>query len=236
VVVHGRSRESAERVLCSIREVGGTGMVILSSLDDRSEVERLAREALATGPIDILVNCAGAAFALSDWFSSDGEKWEQQFQLSTFYVVQLIRRIAPAMQARGWGRILNFSSGSAYKARRLHPDYAAAKLALHSIGGTLSAELGASGVTVNTLVSGVVLTENTQRSIADQGRLHGFNETGTDLEQRVIRDVWRSDIPLQRAGRLEELADAACFLVSERASYITGATLRVDGGSSGIVF
>jgi NAD(P)-dependent dehydrogenase (short-subunit alcohol dehydrogenase family) len=149
--------------------------------------------------------------------------------------MQLIRAIVPQMRARGWGRVLNVSSGAAYKAMELHPEYAAAKLALHSMTATLSAELGDSGVTVNTLVPGAVATPNTLRTVEANGRASGFAETGEALEKRVIREVWGVNIPLRRMGRVEELADAACFLVSDRASYVMGAALRVDGGSTGTI-
>jgi NAD(P)-dependent dehydrogenase (short-subunit alcohol dehydrogenase family) len=195
----------------------------------------MAREALATGPVDILINCAGAASEPHRWFDGPKDAWQRQFQTSTFYAVQLIQAIVPSMRERGWGRVLNISSGAAYRAMLNHPEYAAAKLALHSITATLSAELGDSGVNVNTLVSGPVLTPNTQASIDKSAAVQGFTEKGAALEKRVIAEVWRATIPLGRMGRAEELADAACFLVSERASFITGAALRVDGGSVGCI-
>jgi len=231
IIVHGRSGESAQAVCDAIVAAGGKATVLLAPLDDPAEVSRLAREALASG----LINCAGAASDPHRWFNAPADAWQRQFQTSTFYAVQLIQALVPKMRTRRWGRVLNVSSGAAYRAMLNHPEYAAAKLALHSMTATLSAELGDCGVLVNTLVSGPVLTPNTQKSIDNSAAAHGFTETGAALEARVIADVWRASIPLARMGRMEELADAACFLVSERASYITGAALRVDGGSVGCI-
>lgn len=235
VIVHGRSAESAAQVLAEIEAAGGRGSVLLAGLNTTDEVARLAREALASGPIDILINCAGAASAAHGWFDAPADAWQKQFQTSTFYAVQLIQAIVPSMRERGWGRVLNVSSGAAYRAMTNHPEYSAAKLALHSVTTSLSAELGDSGVTVNVLVSGAVMTPNTRLSIDKSARAHGFTETGPALEKRVIREVWGAQIPLERMGRPEELAAAACFLVSEQASYIMGAALRVDGGATGFI-
>lgn len=235
VIIHGRSRDSAQCVRDAIVAAGGNASVVLASLDDRADVARLAAEALATGPIDILINCAGASSTPGKWFTGSEDLWHEQFQKSTFYAVQLIRAIVPQMRERGWGRVLNVSSSAAYRGMPLHPEYAAAKLALHSMTATLCGELGDCGVTVNTLVSGAVLTPNTAQNIVNNGIAAGFSETGAALEKRVIAEVWKADIPLGRMGRVEEMAAAACFLVSDRASYITGAALRVDGGSSGCI-
>lgn len=233
VIVHGRSADSANTVRDKIVAAGGKASVLLAELDSPAKVEKLAQDALATGPIDILINCAGAASTNNRWFDGPAGSWEAQFQTSTFYAVQLIRAIVPQMKERGWGRVLNVSSGAAYRAMPLHPEYAAAKLALHSVTSTLSADLGNSGVTVNTLVPGAVATQNTLESIERCAVQAGFTETGAAREARVIKEVWQAHIPLARTGRVEELSGAACFLVSELASYITNSSLKVDGGATG---
>lgn len=235
VLVHGRSIENAEAVVAGIRAQGGKASALIGALHVPEEVERLAAAALATGPVDILINSAGATTSARGWFDVPVEGWQQQYQFSTLYAVQLIRALVPAMRERGWGRVLNVSSGAAFKPMAFHPEYSAAKLALHTLACSLSRELGDCGVTVNTLISGLVMTENTRAQIRGAAQAHGFTETGDALERRVLRDVWRSALPIARAGRLEELAAAACFLVSQHAAYITGASLRVDGGGAGYV-
>ena len=133
IIVHGRNKESAQAVCDAIAAARGTASIVLASLDDPAEVGRLAHEALASGPVDILINCAGAASEPHRWFDGPADAWQRQFQTSTFYAVQLIQAIVPSMRERGWGRVLNVSSGAAYRAMLNHPEYAAAKLALHSM-------------------------------------------------------------------------------------------------------
>jgi 3-oxoacyl-[acyl-carrier protein] reductase len=234
VVVHGRSREHAAAVVRDIENAGGKAWIVLGRLDQAADIERIAREALeVAGQIDILINCAGAGKSTHSWFETPLERWHEQYQFSTLYAVQLIRALVPAMRDRRWGRVLNVSTGASFKPSAFGPDYPAAKLALHSVAVSLMAELADSGVTVNTLTSGVVLTPNTLSVMQSRAARAGFTETGPALEKRVTKELWQ--VPLGRAGRVEELAAAACFLVSEHASYITGAALRVDGGASGFV-
>lgn len=235
ILVHGRRTKNAEAVVEDIRASGGRASALIGALDVPQDVDRLAAAALATGPIDILINSAGATTSACGWFDVPMEKWQRQYQFSTLYAVQLIRALVPPMRERSWGRVLNVSSGAAFKPMAFHPEYSAAKLALHTLACSLSRELGDCGVTINTLISGLVMTENTQALMQQAAQAQGFTETGVELERRVLRDVWRSALPITRAGRVEELAAAACFLVSGHAGYITGASLRVDGGGAGYV-
>lgn len=232
VIVHGRDAKSAEAVVAEIRADGGKAISILGRLDDMQDVERLARDALATGPIDILINSAGACPDVHPWFEVPIDNWHRQYQLSTVYAVQLIRAFVPPMRERGWGRVLNFGSVGALQPLTNHPDYLAAKLALHSVTTSLARELGNCGVTVNILVSGLVMTENTKAAFRRFGAAGGVPENDPEWERRVLQLIGAT-IPLDRGAELDEMAAAACFLVSEPAAYIHGASLRVDGGGSG---
>lgn len=229
VIVHGRSRDKAERVAAEIEADGGQAQIVIAGLDDSRDVARLAQEALAGGDIDILVNSAGSTSApLTPWLDVPIEEWREQYQYSTLYTVQLIQALVPGMRSRGWGRILNISSGASLKPPPKVPAYSAAKAALDTLAVSLSAELGASGVTINTLSSGLFLTERT----SDNMRQRGFDLSAPDINEQIVKRF--AAVPLGRPGDLEEVASAACFLISDRASYITGSCLRVDGGVAGV--
>ena len=219
-----------------IREAGGRALPVIGPLDDMQGVDDLAARALATGPIDILINSAGACQDVRDWFDVPMENWFHQYQISVVYAVQLIRAMVPPMQQRGWGRVLNVSSTTAYNPMVRHPEYSAAKIANLSVTGSLAKALGNTGVTVNTLVSGLVMTEHTERAAQVSGESIGLDPNAPDFMDRVLREAWGSNIPLGRGATMEEMAAAACFLVSQPASFITGASLRVDGGGAGLAF
>jgi 3-oxoacyl-[acyl-carrier protein] reductase len=234
VVVHGRSAASAGKVADAIVAAGGKAKTALGDLSDAAAVSRIAAEAEAAfGGVDILVNCAGASPVFDSWFDTTPEAWDVRWQSSTMYAVRLIHALVPGMRERGWGRVVNVSTAAAFKPSAFAPEYAAAKIALNSIAMSLTHEVGGSGVTVNTVTSGLVMTENTEKTCGAHGRRLGYTETGAALERRLATDVFR--IPAKRAGRVDELAAAVCFLCSEPAAYITGAALRVDGGSSNYV-
>ena len=137
------------------------------------------------------------------------------------------------MMQRGWGRVINIGSGADSTPSGFGLEYSAAKAALHTIAVGLAHALTDSGVTVNTVTSGVVLTSNTEAVMQAQANRLGYTETGAELERRVAREVW--PVPIGRMGRPEDIAEAVCFLASDRAGFVTGAKIRVDGGGAGWV-
>lgn len=234
VVVHGRNGGSADRVAQQIRDGGGQAAVVLGDLSDARAVERIAREAEAQfGGIDILVNSAGASPAYEPWLETSPDLWEERFRSTTLYAVRLIHALTPAMKTRGWGRIISIGSGVYARPSAFAPEYSAAKAALHTLAVGLAHALGDSGVTANTVTSSVVLTPNTADVMAMQAARLGWPETGAALEARVAKEMW--PMPIGRLGRVEDVAAAVCFLCSAQARHITGANLRVDGGSAGWV-
>jgi NAD(P)-dependent dehydrogenase (short-subunit alcohol dehydrogenase family) len=234
VVVHGRDGASAAAVVETIIDDGGEAAFVIGDLADAGATEDVARQAVAAyGGIDILVNSAGASPTFGPWLETPPELWEERFRTTTMYAVRLIHALVPPMVERGWGRVVNIGSGVNMKPSAYGPEYSAAKAALHTIAVGLSQALTDSGVTANTVSSGVVLTANTDQVMRAQAERLGFEEEGAALERRVAREMW--PIPIGRMGRPEDIAEAVCYLASDRAAFITGANLRVDGGSAGWV-
>jgi NAD(P)-dependent dehydrogenase (short-subunit alcohol dehydrogenase family) len=109
-----------------------------------------------------------------------------------------------------------------------HPEYAAAKAALNTLAPGLANDLAGSGITANIVESGVVLTANTRSVMESTARSMGITDTGAALEQRVADEIWPN--LSGRLGHVDDIADMVCFLASERAGYVTGTVVRVDGG------
>ena len=227
-------RQRAESVAATIRKAAGEAAIVCGDLGDPAAVDAVGHGALAAfGGIDILVNSAGASDHFDPWLDTSVSTWQRQYQLSTLYAVRLIQMMVPTMRGTGWGRIINISSAVVYQPSPFAPDYTAAKAALHVASPGLAGALGAEGITVNTVCAGTILTSNTQTVMQNHAQAMGLSEAGDALERKMATDVWPN--PLRRFGRPEEVAAAVCFLASNQASYISGTTLRVDGGMGSTV-
>jgi 3-oxoacyl-[acyl-carrier protein] reductase len=229
VVVHGRDAAAAGDIQDQIRDGGGRAEVVLGELGDAEAVTRIAEQAVtAFGGIDILVNSAGASDSALPWFEATPDLWERRYRLSTIYPVRLIQALAPAMRTAGWGRVVNLGSLVGSKPGAFHPEYSAAKAALNNVTAGLANELAGSGVTINTVEPGVIMTPNTLAVVTEHARAFGITETGAEFECRVSSDLYPNLVG--RLGTVDDIAAAVCFLASERAGFINGTLLRVDGG------
>ncbi len=174
------------------------------------------------GTVDILVTNAGGP-PPGTFQNVTSEQWQAGFDLTLMSAVHFIHRVLPAMQENGWGRILAMTSISA---RQPLPNMILSNAIRASVIGamkTLADEVAGRGINVNSLCPGFILTsrmEEVVRAQAEQG--------GTDYDTR-LKQV-EASIPVGRLGKPEEFADMAAFLVSERASFVTGSTVLVDGG------
>ncbi len=155
--------------------------------------------------------------------------WHVLFEQNLFSAVRLVRAFSKEMRGKGWGRIINIGTSLSVAPGTFLPHYAAAKAALINTTVSLAQELAGTGVTVNTISPGPVVTpayERVARSMAEQGN---WGTTDWDqIDKRFSSEV----VPtlVGRAGRVEEVAAAVAFLASPLADFITAAHLRVDGG------
>lgn len=190
----------------------------------------VARVNAALGAVDILVNNAGglSTGSLEPLEALSDDAFRATFDLNVLSALRFTRAVLPGMTARGWGRIVCTSSESGVQPDPVGADYNAAKAALNAFAKTVSKAYGEQGVRVNIISPAFTLTEGVKGMIA------GFAEqSGTPLEEAgaSLRKSFRPNIAVGRGGEPEEIADAVAFLVSDRASFINGAVLRVDGGS-----
>lgn len=180
----------------------------------REDVDGLAKAALAAfGRVDVLVNNAGTSMPQAIEDLTD-ETWDAVLQLNLTTAVALSRALIPQMKARRWGRIINISSIFGTSGFEKRVSYSAAKAGLIGMTRSLALDVGRFGITVNCLAPGPFLTELTQRNFT------------TEQRERIS-----GRLALGRWAAVEEIGGPALLLASDAGSFITGATIAVDGGA-----
>ena len=174
------------------------------------------------GSVDILVNNTGGP-PPTPASGQPAELWEKQFQAMVLSIISFTDRVLPGMKQRRWGRIItSTSSGIVAPIPNLSLSNAL-RLSLVGWSKTLAREVAREGITVNVVVPGRIATDRVK--FLDQSRAA---REGRSVEEIVAES--ERNIPVGRYGRPEEYADAVAFLASNRAAYITGSIIRVDGG------
>ena len=210
VIVHAHQAIDTARTLAAdIRQRGGAAEAVQFDLVDADATGAALTALLADGPIQILVNNAGIHDdAVMPGMARD--QWSRVIDVSLngfFNVTQPL--LMPMIRTR-WGRIVSLSSVSAILGNRGQVNYAAAKAGLHGATRSLALELARRGITVNAVAPGIIDQPGT---------------AGAFPKEAVERLV-----PMKRAGRPEEVADLVEFLASERAGYISGQVISINGG------
>lgn len=224
LIICSRSDESLQRACDVIRT--GSGAQVLGVAGDvtvLADVERIVAASLAKfDQIDILVTNVGGPPA-GRFESMTRDQWAKAHDLLLTSVLDLTRLVLPGMKKRRWGRILNITSIASKQPVDNLILSNSLRAAVSGFAKTLANEVAADGITVNNILPGYTLTERLDELI----RFLAENE-GISADE--VRARWESEIPMRRLGDPKEFAAIAAFLVSERASYITGSSIAVDGG------
>ncbi|MBX3096925.1 MAG: SDR family oxidoreductase [Fimbriimonadaceae bacterium] len=176
------------------------------------------------GSPTILVTNTGGPPA-GNWTSMNDEQWQSGVDSTLMNVVRLVRLASPAMKEVGWGRIVHITSLVAKMPEPLLPISSTLRAGLMALTRLQATELAASGITVNGVLPGHTLTDR-QRHLAQVLAEQNRSDEQTELERRA------KSIPVQRLADPSEIAAAVAFLCSQRASFITGVNLVVDGGAT----
>jgi len=209
IVVHGRDAERGSAVAGAITAAGGQARFVPADLSDPAQLDYLAEQA---GPVDVLVNNAGFA-----WFGPtadlDVATFDRLFAANVRAAYFLVAALAPAMAARGSGSIISTGSMAGQIGLAGGAAYGATKATLAAMTRSWAAEFSPSGVRVNAVAAGPVLT-------------------GGAAPERI--EALGATTLLARAAQPAEIASVIAFLASPKASYITGAVIAVDGGRTAI--
>ena len=217
VALSSRSSERIEQAAAEITaETGGEAVPLAADTDAVDELPMLLeRVGSSLGPVEILVTNTGGP-PLGDPLSFSREDWERAYRNLVLAPIALIEAVVPGMRERGWGRIVNVTS---IATKEPIPGLLLSnshRLAAVGAFKTLSRELARDGILLNGVAPGRIATDRIA-SMAD-----------VSLEE--LRETEQPDIPVGRLGTPEEFGDVVAFLCSERASYVNGVNLVVDGG------
>jgi 3-oxoacyl-[acyl-carrier protein] reductase len=223
VAIAARGAERLEATADELRTIAGPARVFAVTADVRSpdQVTTMVQQVVERfGGLDILLNNAGAN-AAGPFLELDDATWQVDFDLKLFAAVRCARACIPHMRARGGGRIVNVLSITARQPDGQNMPTAISRAAGLAFTKSLSKAFASDRILVNAVLVGVVKSNQWER-------VHAARPDG-----RTIDDMYAEigeGIPLGRVGEAEEFGDLVAFLVSDRASYITGAAINFDGG------
>jgi 3-oxoacyl-[acyl-carrier protein] reductase len=219
VCLCARNPERLADAVVELQEFGGVVHAVLADVEDPAAGQRVVEEARdVLGPVDILVaNGGGPPAGRFDEVTL--KDWDVAVQRNLLGTVRLIQAVLPEMRARGWGRIVTITSRSAREALDGLALSNATRSAVAGIVRTLGREVSGDGVLVNNVMPGPIDTER-------------LRELAGGAEVLAARG---EAVPVGRIGHADEVGDVVAFLASERASFVSGISMLVDGGESRVI-
>ena len=224
VAMCARGEDALERARAEIAEsTGADVLAIAGDVSRPSDVDNITRRTLEKfGRIDVLVTNAGGPPS-GKFESLSPEMWQQAFDLTLMSVIGLASAVIPGMKERQWGRVINVTSIAVKQPVDGLMLSNSLRSAVTGFARTLANEVAPHGITVNNILPGYTRTERVEQLSDAAAKREG-------ISREAALSKWESEIPMRRLGEPREFAALAAFLASERASYITGTSISVDGG------
>lgn len=216
----------ASALAATAAEVGEHAVTMTADVTIPASADAIVGECQrAFGRVDILVNNAGGAAPkpLAELTATD---WQAGLELNFLSAARLAVAAAPVMRAAGWGRMVHVASVSGREPDPLFAPYSAAKAALLNLSTSLSQAFAADGVLSSCVVPGITITE-----LIEANALAAADRSGTSADDVMAKMLAKHRVAAGRFGTPEEIAAAVVFLASDQASWISGSTLEVDGGT-----
>lgn len=217
-VVYHSNDSAMDKELCVVGDVA-------SEAGCAAVIDGLAKLKLQP---DILVNNYGTA-DMHSWDNSDEAKWLEMYQINVLSAARMAQALYPAMKEKNWGRIVNLGTIGSHQPNNIMPAYYAAKGALATMGASLAKELGGTGITVNTVAPGLIRTEQVEEGFRKRAAKHGWGDDWNEIVSQVVKRDYPN--PCGRIAEREEVADLVAFICSDRAAFINGQNIRIDGGA-----
>ena len=224
VAICARRKELLDRVAGEVARTGAQILAVAADMSKPADIERLMKAVIDRfGRIDILVNNAGTS-SRGRFLEVDDAKWTEDLELKVFGAIRCSRLAIPHMKKQGGGRIINITISSAKQPGAESMPTSVSRAAGLAITKALSKEFAADNILVNTVCIGKIKSGQHERRYTKEG-----------ISAERYYGQMAKDIPMKRVGEAEEVANVIAFLASDAASYVTGSSVNLDGGISGVL-